>query len=127
MAAVVSVHIADVGVRPGLRLLRKPPPDGSISGLRHADIAAATPLSESVVPRPAFGRIALIGFWDDDEALDAFVRNHPLVDRLRGGWHARLRPLRGFGSWPGLDDDIIDRATPMTKARRWCSRWVDCG
>jgi hypothetical protein len=87
-------------------LLGKRPKDGSIPGLRHADMAAATPLSARVVPRPGFRRIALYGFWDDDEALDAFARTHPLADRFRGGWHVRLRPLRAFGSWPGLDDDL---------------------
>jgi hypothetical protein len=87
-------------------MLGKRPADGSIPGLRHADIAAATPLSASVLPRPGFSRIVLYGFWDDDEALAAFARDHPLADRFRGGWHARLRPLRAFGSWPGLDDDI---------------------
>jgi hypothetical protein len=106
VAAVVSVQIADVGVGAGFRLLGKRPKDGSIPGLRHADIAAATPLSASVVPRPGFSRIALYSFWDDDEALDAFVRTHPLAARFHGGWHARLQPLRAFGSWPGLDEDI---------------------
>lgn len=108
MASVVSVHVADVGVGAGLRLLRRRLRPESVNGLRHADLAAATPLSASVLPRPAFGRIALIGFWDDDEALDRFVRAHPLASRLGGGWHARLAPLRRFGSWPGLADDISD-------------------
>lgn len=52
------------------------------------------------------GRVALIGFWDDEGALDRFVRAHPLAERLGGGWSARLEPLRAYGAWPGLPDEI---------------------
>lgn len=106
MAPVVSVHIADVGVGHGLGLLLKRVRPGSINGLRHAEVGAAASLSGSVLPAPSLGRIGFIGFWDDDEAVDHFTRHHPLADRLSGGWHARLQPLRRFGSWPGLADDI---------------------
>lgn len=107
MAPVVSVHIADIGAGPGLRLLaRRRPRPGSVAGLRHADLGAAAPLSGSLLPAPTFGRVAFIGFWDDDAAVDRFVRGHPLGGTLSDGWQARLEPLRRFGSWPGLPDDL---------------------
>lgn len=108
MGAPVSIHLADVGLGRGLRLLMRGARAGSIDGLRHADVGAAAELSGSLRPNPKLGRIGLIGFWDDEEALDRFVREHPLADRLGGGWHARLEPLRRFGSWPGLDEDIAE-------------------
>jgi len=106
MASVVSVHIADVGVGPALGLLLRRIRPGSIAGLRHADVGTAAPLSGSTLPRPTFGRIGFIGFWDDEAAIDRFVRDHPVGRRLSGGWHARLEPLRRFGTWPGLDDGV---------------------
>ncbi len=108
MTAVVSLHIADVGVGAGLQLLLQGFRPGGVRGLRHANVGAAAALSGTLLPRPMVSRIGLISFWDDDRALDRFDADHPLADRLRHGWQARLEPLRRYGSWPGLDVDIID-------------------
>src|SRR5207247_4254949 len=99
---IASVHVADVGVRSALALTRTPPAPGSIAGLRNAEVAIAAPLGGSVFPKPQFGRAALIGFWDDEEALDRFLADHALAARFANGWHVRLAPLRAYGSWPGL-------------------------
>jgi len=110
---IVSVHMADVGPRIALTALRKAPDPGSTPGLRHADVALTAPLSHRMLPRPDLGRIALVALWDDDAALDRFLREQPLAAMLAEGWRVRLEPLRASGSWPGLDDDIpSDRAVP---------------
>jgi hypothetical protein len=103
MAVVIaSVHVADVGVRRGATVVRKAPKPGSIHGLRHADVGFGAPLSKSVLPKPTLSRVGLIAFWDDDDAVDRFLAEHPLAATLSGGWHVRLEPLRAFGAWPGL-------------------------
>ena len=48
----------------------------------------------------------MLGFWDDDAALDRFLAEHKTAKRLAGGWRVRLVPERLFGSWPGVDPDI---------------------
>jgi hypothetical protein len=101
-----SVHVADVGVRSAPALTRKPPAPGSIAGLRNAEVGIAAPLGRSLLPKPQFGRAALIGFWEDDDAIERFVAEHPLAARFASGWHVRLDPLRAFGSWPGLPADV---------------------
>jgi hypothetical protein len=58
------------------------------------------------VPRPQPGRVALLGFWEDEDCLDRFAAGHPLARLLAGGWQARLEPLRAWGSWPGLPDGL---------------------
>jgi len=103
---IASVHIADMGARSALGVNRKPPPAGSIAGLRSASVAIAAPLSDKVLGPVQFGRAALIAFWDDDAAVDRFVAGHPLAERFASGWHVRLAPLRAFGTWPGLPADI---------------------
>ena len=103
---IASVHVADVGPRRALGVLRRAPHPGSTAGLRHANVALAAPLSSSVVPSPDFRRVALIAFWDDDAALDRFLASDPAAERFAGGWHTRLEPLRRFGTWPGLPDDV---------------------
>jgi hypothetical protein len=70
-----------------------------------ADAALAGRFGERRKP-PSPGRVALLAFWDDDSALDRFLDEHPVASALSGGWMARLEPLRAFGSWPGLPDDI---------------------
>jgi hypothetical protein len=84
------------------RLWRTP----SSPGLRHANVAVTAPLGGSVVPSPQLGRLALVAFWDADAALDRFLDTHPMAEALAGGWHIRLDPLRAFGSWPGVPDEI---------------------
>jgi hypothetical protein len=100
---IASVHIADVGARAALGVLRRAP---SAPGLRQANVATTAPLGGSLRPSPQPGRAALVAFWDDDAALDNFLSTHPTAESLSGGWHVRLDPLRAFGSWPGLADDI---------------------
>jgi len=106
VSVVVSIHVADLGARRALGVLRRQPKPGSIPGLRHADLAIAAPLSASVLPSPALGRVGLVGFWDNDEALDEFLAAHPLAASFAEGWHTRLEPVRAHGAWPGLDGDI---------------------
>jgi hypothetical protein len=100
---IASVHVADVGARTALRLLRRAP---SAPGLRQANVALTAPLGGSLRPSVQPGRLALVAFWDDNEALDRFLADGPVARSLAAGWHVRLDPLRAFGSWPGLPDDL---------------------
>ena len=100
---IASVHIADVGARSLLSVLRRAPQPADAPGLRHADVAMGALLAGAAVPKPTLGRAVLIGFWDDDDALDAFLAGgHATARALADGFRVRLRPLRAWGSWPGL-------------------------
>jgi hypothetical protein len=103
---IASVHVADVGLVSALSVVRKAPKPAEVPGLRHAEVAVTAPLSASLLGRPDFGRVAFVGFWDDDAAIDRFVADHPLAARLNHGWSVRLEPLRAFGSFPGLPTDL---------------------
>src|SRR5688572_4818752 len=103
---IASVQIADVGFRSALGVLRKRPRPESVPGLRQANVALAAPLGASGPPRPQVGRVALIAFWDDDAAFDRFLESDPTAEALASGWQVRLEPLRAFGTWPGLPDDV---------------------
>src|SRR6266850_6945511 len=103
---IASVHISDVGARSVLKVLRRAPRPVSTPGLRHANVGLTAPLSGSVLPSPTFRRVGLVAFWDDDDALDGFLSDHPMAATLAGGWHVRLDPRRASGSWPGLPGDV---------------------
>jgi hypothetical protein len=107
---ILSVDIAEVGPRRGLRILAKPPRVDRIEGLRYAETVFTAPLGTSR-PEPSFGTVALIAAWEDEAALDRFA-SHPLAEELASGWHARMEPLRVFGSWPGLSG-LPERPLPV--------------
>lgn len=98
---IVSVHLADVGLPQAQRLLFRRPKRRDLPGLTYAEPVLTAPLGQGS-PRPDLGRIGLIAAWDDDIALDRFLGGHPFAERLAGGWHVRLEPLRCFGSWAGM-------------------------
>jgi hypothetical protein len=99
---IVSVHIADVGVARARLVLRTRPRPADIHGLRYAETTIAAPLGGSLLPRPQLGRVGMIATWKDDDALERFLAEHPLAERFRGGWHARLQVLRASGTWSRL-------------------------
>jgi hypothetical protein len=100
---IVSVHLADVGVRSAPAVLRRRPKPGEAPGLRYAITATTAPLGPRFLPTPSPGRVALVAAWDDDESLDGFLASDPLARRLSGGWMARLQPLNVYGAWAGLE------------------------
>jgi hypothetical protein len=102
---LASVHLADLGPRRTLALLAKGPSRISAPGLRNANLALAARLGGSLATKPDPARIALIAMWDDDASLDQFLTT-PLGRELSSGWSTRLQPLRAWGSWPGLPDDV---------------------
>lgn len=110
---IASFHQADVGKLAGLQLLRRAAPSDPAPGLRYGVLAAASPLGANRLPRPDPGRVALIAAWDDDDAIDRFLADHPLAQTLRGGWHTRLAPTHIFGAYPPLDGLVGDAPPAM--------------
>jgi hypothetical protein len=99
------VQIADLGPRRALPLVLKGP-SVKAAGLRNAEIGLSAPLSAALFPKPQAGRVALVTMWDDETALDRFVADDPIAQSMADGWSARLQPLRAWGAWPGVPDDI---------------------
>jgi hypothetical protein len=128
--SVVSLHIADVGVPRSFRYLRHPRP-ASIPGLVHANAGIAAELGQTP-PRPSPGRVGLIAFWSDDDALETFEATHPLAAALGGGVVVHARPLRIHGEWPGVGDEVpkqrkVEHDGPvlvLTLARTKLARFV---
>lgn len=100
---IASVHIAEVGVRRSLSLLRPGRRALDAPGVRYAEWAGLVPLAATPASPPFPPRgVALIASWDDDAALDRFLDAHPVAQKLAGGWHARLEPRRIYGAWPEM-------------------------
>jgi hypothetical protein len=102
---IATIDVADLGRRSLIQALRGRPAPGEVPGLRWLDIAPAAALA-SYRP-PGLRRAVLFAMWDDEHSAQAFSETHQLAERFAGdGFHAVLRPLRAFGSWPGLPSDI---------------------
>jgi hypothetical protein len=101
---IVSVHLADVGLRVAPSVLRNRPHPADVSGLLYAQTTITAPLSKGLLPSPRPGRVGLIAAWEDDKALDGFLAGNRLAEHLAGGWHVRLEPLRVYGAWSGMPD-----------------------
>jgi hypothetical protein len=99
---IVSIHIAELGLRDAAAVLLRPPKVGAVPGLTYAETLTTAPLGEPLLPPKEVGRVGMLAAWESDAALDRFDRSHPQGKRLDGGWQVRLRPLRVFGSWRGL-------------------------
>jgi hypothetical protein len=100
---IASVHIADMDMGTALAALRSSP---APSGLRFGATMTCAPLSGALLSRPSLRRVGFIAFWDDDDAVDAFLADDPAAARFRHGWHARLDPVRVSGAWPGVPDGV---------------------
>ena len=106
---IATVHVADLGPAGTVRALLRRPSAAKVPGLRWAEVSPAAPLAMN--RPPSLRRAALFAFWDDEAAVDRFAASDPVARRFDGGFHARLSPLRAFGSWPGLPADLTSERT----------------
>jgi heme-degrading monooxygenase HmoA len=107
---IATVQVADVGAVGALRSMARRPKPQRTPGLRWADAALFAPLA--LAGPPPVGRAGLFAFWDDEAAFDRFIAEDALAARFAGGLEARLRPLRAYGTWPGLPPDVPGSRTP---------------
>lgn len=106
---IATVDIAELGLRGTARAARRRPKPHDVRGLRWADVAVLAPLATN--RPPSFRRAALIAFWDDEAAARDFAHDSEFYVPFAEGFHATLRPLRAYGSWPGLPSEIATTRT----------------
>lgn len=105
-----SYHLAELPARTSARVLTRPPVPadvpGGVRGLRHAEGFVLMQLgSPSLSPqRMQVRRVAMFARWDDEDALERFLRDAPLGRALATGWHVRLEFLRRYGTLECLAD-----------------------
>ncbi|MFP5389271.1 MAG: spheroidene monooxygenase [Thermoleophilia bacterium] len=100
---IVSVHIVDAGLSRMPTAPRHKPRSEATPGLLYAETTVTAP-QDGGGRLPLYpGRFGLIAAWEEDAALDDFLRgDHPLAGQLVSGWHSRLEPLRVSGAWPAI-------------------------
>ena len=109
---IVSVHIAELGLRDAAMVLLRPPRPGAVPGLTYAETLTTAPLGAPLLPPQQVGRVGMFAAWESEDALEEFTRRHPVGVRFARGWQVRLQPLRVFGSWKGMPG-LPSRALPV--------------
>lgn len=108
---IATLQMIDLGPIGAVRSLARRPDLDDVAGLRRAETMLLAPLAVS--RPPAVRAVGLLAFWDGEADIDRFVSSHPVGTRYSGGVEVRMRPLRAFGSWPGLPEDLpAGRAVP---------------
>jgi hypothetical protein len=52
----------------------------------------------------------MVACWEEEDALDRFLRDHPTGQVFADGWHVRMELMRAVGVWPGVHDDLAATA-----------------
>ena len=85
-----------------------------VAGLRHAECLLPMRMGHAVT-RPGryhFGALALFAFWENEDALDAFLQAPPYPVFADNAWHLRLRFYRRWGTYTGFDEATPYEVTP---------------
>lgn len=105
---LTTVHLADLGLRSYRRWRRAVPRPDTTPGLRYVMAPTPAPLGTRG-PRPQFGRLGMLAFWDDDASARRFLDG----TLFEAGWSAHLSPVRAIGTWPGLPVDLPTAPDPV--------------
>jgi hypothetical protein len=105
---IASMHLADVGTRRSLAILRRGLRPDAAAGLVHAQALLTAPLGGGARPRLQRGRVALFAIWEGDDAAGTFLDGDPLGRELSAGCSVRLAPVRASGGVAAMPDLVED-------------------
>lgn len=84
----------------------RPPMRRGIVGLCHAEVMAAMTLGSPILSpkRMQLQNLAVFASWENEVALDEFLKGTRLGCKLVEGWHVRLKFLRQWGEFSEFRD-----------------------
>jgi len=95
-----TAHIVDTDPLKALR--RTAPEAAQVPGLLSARVATSAPFTAGWMPKPQFGRAAMLACWQDESSADRFLGDHPVGQAFSAGWNAKLELFRAVGQFPGV-------------------------
>lgn len=101
-----SFHLAETTPVTTMGSLWRPPVPHKIAGLRHVECMTAMTLGAPILSpaRMQLKNLAVFASWESEDALDGFLADSILGRTLSTGWHVRLRFLRRWGHFTGLNE-----------------------
>ena len=99
-----TFHLAEIPAQRSVRALVRPPTGSTVPGLDHAECLAQMRLGAPALSpdRLQLRHFAMFAQWQDEDALNRFLRDDPLGVRLAAGWHVRMKFLRRWSSLAAL-------------------------
>lgn len=93
---VASLHLGPMGPLGS----RGRPKVGQVGGLTFAQTYSQGRPTTRMAAKPLVGRGALLTFWEDESALDAYEANHPFAQKFPGEYALRMVPVRQYATHP---------------------------
>lgn len=106
--SVFTFHLAKTTVKSALKAFWSPPKPENVHGLIHAECMTSMTLGSQIFSpsRMLIRQVAVFAQWENEEAIDIFLKNDKLGIALAKGWHTRLIYLRQWGS---IDEFVIPK------------------
>ena len=103
---IFSFHLLETNPATTLAAVAFSPPQNKTSGLKHAECLSAMTLGAPIISpeRLQLRKLAMFAYWEDEDALEAFLSKTRLGQKLNAGWHVRLQFLRQWGQFAGFDN-----------------------
>lgn len=103
--SIFSYHLSDISISKFINISFNPPTKKTVPGLIHAECLTFMTLGSPVFSheRMHFRKISVFAQWENESALDNFLRDDSFGKILSKGWHTRLDFLRQWGNFSGFD------------------------
>lgn len=100
-----SFHLVKTTLITTAKALLCPPTAERVPGLLHAECMTVMALGAPILSggRTQLRHLAVFASWENEQALDAFLRETKLGRTLASGWHVRLEFLRRWGHASGFE------------------------
>lgn len=98
--SIFTFHLIKISIKCAVTALLSPPKPENIPGLVHAECMSAMTLGAPLFSpsRILIRQLAVFAQWDNEEAIDLFLKNDRFGKILAKGWHTRLVYLRQWGT-----------------------------
>lgn len=102
--SIYTYHLVKTSYTSALKAILFPPKSKKIIGLIHAEFMNSMTLGSSIFSpsRILIRQIALFAQWENEEAIDRFLKNNVLGKSMAKGWHTRLIFMRQWGKISGF-------------------------
>ena len=108
--SVFTFHLANASIISALQALYNPPKPNNVSGLIHAECMTSMTLGSPIFSpsRMLLKKLVVFAQWENESAIDNFLKNDNLGKTLAKGWHIRLTYLR---QWGYVDEFVIPKVS----------------
>jgi hypothetical protein len=103
--SIFTYHLVKTSYASALKGILFPPKSKNNSGLIHAECMTSMTLGSPVFSpsRILTRQIAVFAQWENEEAIDNFLKDNVIGKILANGWHVRLIFMRQWGKISGFE------------------------